>query len=372
MKLIFASSLLVSIALTNPTRLTAQDANVPAAEKAEPAPIGVLIGLDRLYDAQKPSTEMPITLEHKKFAAYQVQWEENKKTGQEKAAHYDTKPEDSPYVTVWIEWSTAGAKIRLLRDIIVPRKDGFWRFGVNHSNTKSAGDDNDQEFFWMARIGTEPQLTRAEELESFSQASTRRLTYIDPNYFSYRELGQSWGGTYGESEHASVRNLDEFAKAAPKESDYGWEHPGMPLAALFGHGSQPEFDKITQRGVPKDSEQEQPNQPATDSEEDPCAGSGYRTSETNWNIISRKGSLDCNTGAAEHWSRDLRTPSRLASTHQPASVVHSRVQSRSGAVGLGREVISQRAACFLLSASRLDRCARPKPHLSCPIARYID
>ena len=161
MKLFFGFGVLIVVALLDPTRLVAQSTQVlvvSTGEKAASEPIGVLIGLDRLYDAQKPSTEMPITLEDKKSAAYERQWEENKKSGQNKPVRYDTKPERSPYATVWIEWSSAGAKIRLLRDIIVPRKDGFWRFGVNHSSTKFGGDDNDQEFFWMARIGTEPQL----------------------------------------------------------------------------------------------------------------------------------------------------------------------------------------------------------------------
>jgi len=285
---------LAFVALLSPVQVTAQSAPVPvgqAREKKSPAPsIGVLIGLDRLYDSEIPPSaeEIQLSLDEKKSVEYQRQRGGPEDSEGAKPLRYDTAPEESPYATVWLQWTPVGSQVRLLRDIILPRKDGFWRFGTNHSSIEVGGDD-DEDFFWLARLGSEPTLTRAEWASGGgSQESTRRLTYICPDYFSYRELLQGWGGTYGESEYASVRSLDEFGKVPPKEADYDYDHPGLSLVAVLGPGAELEFKKITKQGVPEDSKDAQSDVSPERENEDPCAGSGYRTSETDWHLSHRQ------------------------------------------------------------------------------------
>ena len=128
---------LALLVLLSPTWLRAQAVPPPVSTPAEKVPpqqsIGVLIGLDRMDDPQIPRSEIIPTLDQRKSAAYQRQWNENKDGAADKPVHFDTTPEESPYATVWLQWTPAGARIQVLRDIILPRKDGFWRFGINHS-----------------------------------------------------------------------------------------------------------------------------------------------------------------------------------------------------------------------------------------------
>jgi len=280
------------LALLSPTWLRAQVVPPPVAPQAEKTQprlsIGVLVGLDRLYDSQLARTELPPSLEDKKSAAYQREGSENKDGDETKPVHFDTTHEESPYATVWLQWTPAGAKIQVLRDIILPRKDGFWRFGINHSSTHGPGE-NDQDFFWLAPLGAKPALTHAEESASGAMNSARRLTYISPDYFSYREQLGSLGGTYGERESALVRSLDELAKAPLKEADYD-DPPGLSLTKLLGPDVGPEFKKITEEFAPKEPEESESSAPATGDDPDPCAGSGFRTSETNWHMVHRQGS----------------------------------------------------------------------------------
>ena len=201
---------------------------------------------------------------------------------------FDTTPEESPYATVWLQWTPTGARVQVLRDIILPRKDGFCRFGINHSSVKGP-DDNDEDFFWLAPLGVKPVLTHAESLPSGAMDSTRFLTYISPDYYSYRQLLHGWGGTYGESESAVVRSLDEFAKGPIKEANYNYNHPGLSLSQVIGPGVESEFQKITAEVAPKDSAESDSPAPATADDEDPCVGSGYRTSEANWQLVHRQG-----------------------------------------------------------------------------------
>jgi hypothetical protein len=277
------------LALLSPRWLSAQAVpHPPLAEKTPPRlSIGVLIGLDRLYDSQLPRIEPAPSLEDNKAAAYQRQRSENKDSDETKTVHFDTTPEESPYATIWLEWTPAGAKIQVLRDIILPRRDGFWRFGINHSSSNPV--DNDEDFFWFTPLNVKPALTHADDLSSGAIASSRRLTYIGPDYFSYRELGQSWGGNYGESESAFVRSLDEFAKTPLKQVDYDYDHPGLTLVRVIGPGVDSEFKKVTAAVAPKETEESESATPAVRDDEDPCAGSGYRTSETDWHLAHRQG-----------------------------------------------------------------------------------
>jgi hypothetical protein len=278
----------------SPALITAPSAPpsvAPIGEKGlQGQPIGVLIGLDRLYDLQIPRSEIMPSLDEKKSAAYQRQWSENKDGGETKVLRYDTTPEESPYATIWLQWTSAGAKIQILRDIILPRKDGFWRFGINHSGVKGSAD-NDEDFFWAAPLGARPVLTHVDNIISGGSGdSTRRLTYVGPNYFSYRELAQAWGGNYGENERGFVRSLDQFGKAIPKEADYDYEHhPGLTLAQVLGSGVEPEFKRIASEGVPKESENAQSSTSVSSEDEDPCASSGYAASETDWHLSHEQG-----------------------------------------------------------------------------------
>jgi hypothetical protein len=289
MKALLVAALL---AVLSPTRLTAQSASPsfePIGEKVVPQQsIGVLIGLDRLYDSQIPTTKMTRSLEDEKSAAYRRQRSKNK-DGEGTPLRYDTTSEESPYATVWLHWTPAGMKTRLLRDIILPRKDGFWRFGINHSSVNGSSGNDDEDFFWLARLGTKPALTRTDENLGGSLAATRRVTYVGPDYFSYRELGQSWGGSYGESESAFVRSLDEFANAPPKEADYQRDHAGLSLAQVLGSGAELEFMKITKEEAPIDSDDAQSKPTARSEDEDPCAGSAYITDQTDWYLSHSQG-----------------------------------------------------------------------------------
>lgn len=280
------------LALLSPAWLRAQTVpptvTPPAEQVSAQQSIGVLIGLDRLYDSEIPRSEIAPTLEDKKSAANDRQWSENKDGAAAKPVHFDTTPEESPYATVWLQWTPAGPRIQVLRDIVLPRKDGFWRFGINHSSVQGP-DFNDEDFFWLAPLGVKPALTHADSLPSGAMASTRRLTYIGPDFFSYRELSQGWGGTYGEGESAFVRSLDEFAKGPLKDADYDYDHPGLSLARVIGPGVESEFKKITAEVAPKESEETESTTPAAGDDADPCAGSGYRTSETEWYLVHRQG-----------------------------------------------------------------------------------
>lgn len=106
-------------------------------EKAWPVrSIGVLIGLSRRYDSQVAGSGLSPSLEDKKSAAYERQRSPDTDNASDRPVRYDTTAEESPYITVWVRCSPAGTQVRLLRDIILPRKDGFWRFGKNYSSVK--------------------------------------------------------------------------------------------------------------------------------------------------------------------------------------------------------------------------------------------
>src|SRR6266446_7326455 len=100
---------IVLLALLSPARLMAQAVPPPVASPAKKAPtqqpIGVLIGLDRLDDSKIPRTEIAPSLEDKKSAAYERQWSENKDGAADKPVRFDTMPEESPYATVWLQWT---------------------------------------------------------------------------------------------------------------------------------------------------------------------------------------------------------------------------------------------------------------------------
>lgn len=133
------------------------------------------------------------SLEDSKSAALERQRGEN--NDDTKVLRYDSTPEESPHATVWLTWTPNGIQIRLLRDIIVPRKDVFWKFGINHSSVSAEGKDNDQDFFWLAPLDAKPVLGHANDDFGSSKTTTTHRTFIDPSYFSYSGLGQYWGGT---------------------------------------------------------------------------------------------------------------------------------------------------------------------------------
>ncbi len=271
MKACVAAALL---ALLSPVRITAQSSPDQTKENTlPPRSVGVLIGLDRLEKAGQP-------LPRKDNSADSQTQQNQSDNDEDSPVLRHSTPEQSPYITIWLQWTPASARIRLLRDIILPRKDGFWRFGVNNSGVEANGGHNNQDFFWLAPLGAKPSLTRAQDLGTGSLDVDRRLTYIGPDYFSYRESVESLAAKYSESKSGSLRSLDEFAKAPAEESYY--DNSGISLTQILGSDAKLQFDKITEKFAPKSSDE-------TDAETEPCATWGYQSSETDWYISHAQG-----------------------------------------------------------------------------------
>src|SRR5262249_48093956 len=101
---------------------------------------------------------------------------------------------ESPFQTAWIQITGDSVKVRWLQDAIVPRTNGFWRFGENTDVVRTSRGIAQEDFLWAAPLGKKPELSAVGDLEECdSEARTKidEVAYIGPNYVARHTMAHS-------------------------------------------------------------------------------------------------------------------------------------------------------------------------------------
>jgi hypothetical protein len=237
-------------------------AEVPASDSDKA--IGVLIGLSPLaqLDQAPPANPAETDTETKtKGPVPSVTQGDAAKT-----IHHNSTEAESPYQTAWILKDAKGVHVRFLQDIIVPRRNGFWRLGSNTDSAKLENSTADIDFFWAAPVGTKPKLAQAgdEDLACSEQTSNKELDYVGPDYYGYSEFGSSICAHYGEGHYYAIASLDD-----PNGKHFG-------LDELLGLQAAEQHKRLNRLA-------------ATWSNED-CGESGFNGDAAQWTLKHSQGS----------------------------------------------------------------------------------
>jgi len=186
-----------------------------------------------------------------------------------KIIHHTTSEADSPYQTVWILKSADGVRVRLLQDIIVPRKSGFWRLGANTDSAKAeygaAFMTAEVDFFWATPLGTKPKLTEAsdDDLGCVEQTVSKELQYAGPDYVGYAEFWSATCAHYDEGHSYGVARLDDL-KGKP-----------VGLDDLLGPQAAQQHQRLNQLAKRWGNED--------------CGASGFSSEADNWTLKHSQG-----------------------------------------------------------------------------------
>jgi len=256
-------------------------AQAPCSESAKGRPpVGVLIGFapemsadsSGLSDIATPAP-LPLTLpfhpdERRVFR------EDTVHDGYRLRSVNSTEQAD-PLSTLWILVCDNHVTTRAVQHIVIPRKDGFWRLGMNTAAAELiVSRDSDvhrpfavENFLWFARLDETPRLRTIDpsSVTCFSSNTTTSLTYVGVGYVGHSTFGSGACAHYDESRSMSVESLDSInAAAEPRES-----------SAVLGPTAVARHRRLNN---------------AARSWASDCGARGFMSEPTNWTIRRERGS----------------------------------------------------------------------------------
>ena len=200
-------------------------------------PLGILIGLNS-EDAGDPSDSLPAdssTLVARGLAVFR----EDTVWGFTVRSVNSTDRAD-PLSSLWILACDGRVTTRQVQHVVVPRRNGFWRLGMNTSSaelvarspqdsTVAGTNTAEMNFFWVARLNEAPRLRSLDphDLTCVALSDAASLTYVGPDFVASTVFGQSTCAHYDESHHMRVEALDSIHAA-------GTAAPGAQSVALLG------------------------------------------------------------------------------------------------------------------------------------------
>ncbi|HEY2547081.1 MAG TPA: hypothetical protein VGI46_13530 [Candidatus Acidoferrum sp.] len=144
------------------------------------------------------------------------------------------------YRTLWITRVAGSVVIDQSRNLLVPRRDGFWQMG---SNTSSR-DDKKEEFVWLAPLGKQISMHELSVKEAATlpdeAAFARPVVFVSGDYVGLAQAN------YAQIESFHTYNLDDGSYQRPldissvagdkatetlvRESEKGKSHMSMPVS----------------------------------------------------------------------------------------------------------------------------------------------
>ena len=258
-------------------------ARAQAACSASPAarhPGGVLSGLDS-EDAGDASDSLPsdsAALIARGLAGFR----EDTARGFRVRSVTSTERAD-PLSTLWILACDGGMTTRLVQHIVIPRKDGFWRLGMNAGSAELFADSStdstdwrhdtaEMNFFWVARLNESPRLRSLgpDDVPCSTTSDMASLTYVGSNFVGSTTFSQSSCAHYYESHAMGVASLDSLRVATTSAAA-----TGAQTVALLGPDVAARHRRL--------------NESARDWESD-CGERGFESDATDWTIRRERGS----------------------------------------------------------------------------------
>jgi hypothetical protein len=113
------------------------------------------------------------------------------------------------YLTLWVSKTGESVKIQAIKELLVPRNDGFWRMGSHLVKAAEQPESNYDEQFWAAPVAQQPDMSPSDP--DINGRSVRMLTYVGGDHVSYYF---HWEGGAGDWEYVfpGVTAIDAFAK----------------------------------------------------------------------------------------------------------------------------------------------------------------
>jgi hypothetical protein len=194
-----------------------------------------------------------------------------------KVVHIDETEQADRLSTLWVFVSGGKVTTRRVQHIIIPRRDGFWKLGMNTDSATlnlNGGSSQDQEdFVWVAPLGERPTLGAIDsyQVTCHGAATTRQLTYVGPDYLGFTAFGESVCVHYDNSSWWGVESIAALY-AAPKDRS-GVAEAAEDLA-LLGPRAVAEHGRLAHAAT------RWPND---------CGVAGFEGPTTNWTIRRRRG-----------------------------------------------------------------------------------
>ena len=183
-----------------------------------------------------------------------------------------------PLSTLWILVCDDHVMTRVVQHIVIPRKDGFWRLGMNTDEAELISPDSTlsrpyaiENFFWLARLDETPRLRRIDpySVTCTGMMTTTSLTYVGAGYVGHSAFGESACAHYDESRWMSVESLDSIYASGGKRP------AGRESVALLGASAAERHRRLNNAARSWTSD---------------CGEPGFESNATNWTIRRERGS----------------------------------------------------------------------------------
>jgi hypothetical protein len=112
--------------------------------------------------------------------------------------------------TVWVTIDGSEVLWLPLRDIIIPRRDGFWHGGADLAVATRENERDTEVFLWVVPIGIESTRPKLDEPSCIDFHYSHAFTWISPNYVSVAAFRSATCAHYDENSDAYVLKLDHL------------------------------------------------------------------------------------------------------------------------------------------------------------------
>jgi hypothetical protein len=141
--------------------------------------------------------------------------------------------------TWWVAEVDGTVRVVEIRNILFPRKNGFWLAGTNESQD----GESFQRYVWTAPLGEQPRSVQPDLSNSscHDQTNARDLLFVGSSYLAIREFESAACGNYGEGTTYYVTTPEN-----PSPMDTA-EDFGVKVSDVLGPGGLEQFNNALKR-----------------------------------------------------------------------------------------------------------------------------